>query len=206
MTQVLLFATDNQNKVKELREAFAKAGLDIEVKSKADLENTPYVNERGNTFEENAKLKAHALADFSKLPTLADDSGLVVDKLNGAPGVHSARYGGEAHNYSRNNAKLLAALGGVPEEKRQAKFVSVLVLSQPGKPERDLVVEGTCEGVVLAVPRGNYGFGYDPLFYVPAKGKTFAEMSTDEKNEVSHRGNAVRKLVKELPDWFAELD
>lgn len=206
MTQVLLFATDNQNKVKELREVFAKAGLDIEVKSKADLENPPYVNERGNTFEENAKLKAHALADFSKLPTLADDSGLVVDKLNGAPGVHSARYGGEAHNDSRNNAKLLAALGGVPEEKRQAKFVSVLVLSQPGKPERDLVVEGTCEGVVLAVPRGNDGFGYDPLFYVPAKGKTFAEMSTDEKNEVSHRGNAVRKLIKELPDWFAELD
>lgn len=96
MTQVLLFATDNQNKVKELQEAFKQAGLDIELKSNADLDNPPYVNEKGTTFEANAKLKAHALADYSKLLTLADDSGLRVAKLNGAPGVHSARYGGEA--------------------------------------------------------------------------------------------------------------
>lgn len=206
MTQVLLFATDNQNKVKEVQEAFKQAGLDIELKSNADLDNPPHVNEKGTTFEANAKLKAHALADYSKLPTLADDSGLQVAKLNGAPGVHSARYGGEAHNDARNNAKLLAALGGVPRDERQAKFVTTLVLTMPGHEDKDLVVTGTCEGEVLAVPRGKDGFGYDPLFYVPSKGKTFAEMTTEEKNEVSHRGKAVKALIEELPAWLAQFN
>ena len=132
MNKVLLFATNNQNKVKELKAAFQKAGLDIEIKTNADLEAAPHVSENGSTFEENATLKAHTLAEFSKLPTLSDDSGLVVDKLNGAPGVHSARYGGEAHNDARNNAKLLASLGGIPEEERSAKFCSTFVLSMPG--------------------------------------------------------------------------
>ena len=170
------------------------------------MDNPPYVNEKGTTFEANAKLKAHALADFSKLPTLADDSGLRVDKLNGAPGVHSARYGGEAHNDARNNGKLLAALGGVPQDERQAKFVTTLVLTMPGHEDKDLVVTGTCEGEVLAIPRGKDGFGYDPLFYVPSKGKTFAEMTTEEKNEVSHRGKAVKALIEELPAWLAQFN
>ncbi|CCK83121.1 Non-canonical purine NTP pyrophosphatase, RdgB/HAM1 family [Lactobacillus equicursoris DSM 19284 = JCM 14600 = CIP 110162] len=206
MTQVLLFATNNQNKVKELQSAFDKAGLDIELKSNADLENPPYVNEKGETFEANAALKAHALAEYSKLPTLADDSGLRVDKLNGAPGVHSARYGGEAHNDARNNAKLLAALGGVPLGKRTARFESVLVLTWPGQEDKDLVVKGVCEGEVLAIPRGDNGFGYDPLFYVPSKDKTFAQMTTEEKNEVSHRGKAVKALIEKLPAWLAQFN
>ncbi|EFH30494.1 MULTISPECIES: XTP/dITP diphosphatase [Lactobacillus] len=205
MNKVLLFATNNQNKVKELKAAFQKAGLDIEIKTNADLEAAPHVSENGSTFEENATLKAHTLAEFSKLPTLSDDSGLVVDKLNGAPGVHSARYGGEAHNDARNNAKLLASLGGIPEEERSAKFCSTFVLSMPGHFDKDLVVTGECEGVVLAIPRGHDGFGYDPLFYVPEKGKTFAEMTTDEKNEVSHRGKALKQLVEKLPAWLEQF-
>lgn len=205
MNKVLLFATNNQNKVKELKAAFQRAGLDIEIKTNADLEAAPHVSENGSTFEENATLKAHTLAEFSKLPTLSDDSGLVVDKLNGAPGVHSARYGGEAHNDARNNAKLLASLGGIPEEERSAKFCSTFVLSMPGHFDKDLVVTGECEGVVLAIPRGHDGFGYDPLFYVPEKGKTFAEMTTDEKNEVSHRGKALKQLVEKLPAWLEQF-
>ncbi|MCZ9599933.1 XTP/dITP diphosphatase [Lactobacillus mulieris] len=205
MNKVLLFATNNQNKVKELKAAFQKAGLDIEIKTNADLEAAPHVSENGSTFEENATLKAHTLAEFSKLPTLSDDSGLVVDKLNGAPGVHSARYGGEAHNDARNNAKLLASLGGIPEEERSAKFCSTFVLSMPGHFDKDLVVTGECEGVVLAIPRGHDGFGYDSLFYVPEKGKTFAEMTTDEKNEVSHRGKALKQLVEKLPAWLEQF-
>ncbi|MDK7348498.1 XTP/dITP diphosphatase [Lactobacillus mulieris] len=205
MNKVLLFATNNQNKVKELKAAFQKAGLDIEIKTNADLEAAPHVSENGSTFEENATLKAHTLAEFSKLPTLSDDSGLVVDKLNGAPGVHSARYGGEAHNDARNNAKLLASLGGIPEEERSAKFCSTFVLSMPGHFDKDLVLTGECEGVVLAIPRGHDGFGYDPLFYVPEKGKTFAEMTTDEKNEVSHRGKALKQLVEKLPAWLEQF-
>lgn len=204
MAQEILFATNNLNKVKELTKAFHDAGIDITIKSNKDLENPPHVNENGRTFVDNAKLKAHALADYSQMPTIADDSGLVVNKLNGAPGVHSARYGGEAHNDARNNAKLLASLGGVPQAERQAKFVSTIVASKPGKFDQDLVVTGECNGEVLAIPRGEDGFGYDPLFYVPSKKKTFAEMTTAEKNAISHRGIAIKKLLAQLPAWLLE--
>ena len=112
MTKKILFATNNQGKVRELKKAFDKAGLDVEILTNQDLDNPPHVVESGRTFEDNAKLKAHALADFSNLPTIADDSGLMVDKLNGQPGVRSARFAGEAHNDQHNNAKLLAELGG----------------------------------------------------------------------------------------------
>lgn len=121
------------------------------------------------------------MADFSHLPTLADDSGLSVEKLNGAPGVHSARYAGEAHNDARNNAKLLAELGGVPADKRTATFHTTMVVSWPGDFEDDLVTEGEIKGQILSCPRGDGNFGYDPLFYIPEKGKTFAEMTIDEK-------------------------
>ena len=100
----------------------------------------------------------------------------------------------------------MAALGGVPQEERQAKFVTTLVLTMPGHEDKDLVVTGTCEGEVLAIPRGKDGFGYDPLFYVPSKGKTFGEMTTEEKNEVSHRGKAVKALIEELPAWLAQFN
>ena len=206
MVKEILFATGNQGKAKELKEAFKKAGVDLIVKTNADLDNPPEPIESGRTFEANAKIKAHELADFSGLPTIADDSGLIVDKLNGAPGVRSARYAGEAHNDAHNNAKLLAELGGVPENERTAKFNTTIVVSMPGHFDKDLVVTGQCEGKILSGPRGEDGFGYDPLFFVPEKGKTFAEMTTDEKNEISHRGRAVAKLIKELPEWFKQFD
>lgn len=206
MTKKILFATNNQGKVRELKKAFDKAGLDVEILTNGDLDNPPHIVESGRTFEDNAKLKAHALANFSNLPTIADDSGLMVDKLNGQPGVRSARFAGEAHNDQHNNAKLLAELGGVPEEERGAKFNTTIVASMPYQFDKDLVVTGECSGRILSSLRGNDGFGYDPLFYIPEKGKTFAQMTTDEKNQISHRGKAVKKLISELPAWFAQFD
>ena len=200
MVKEILFATGNQGKAKELKEAFKQAGVNVEIKTNADLDNPPHPIESGHTFEANAKIKAHELAEFSKLPTIADDSGLMVDALDGEPGVRSARYAGEAHNDAKNNAKLLANLGGVPDEKRTAKFWTTIVVSMPGEFDKDLVVSGTCSGRILAAPRG------DPLFYIPEKEKTFAQMTTDEKNEISHRGNAVRKLLQELPAWLEQFD
>lgn len=204
--QEILFATSNQGKVRELKEAFKKAGVNLTVKTNADLDNPPHPVESGHTFEANAKIKAHELAEFSGLPTIADDSGLMVDKLNCAPGVRSARFAGEAHNDAHNNAKLLAELGGVPQEERTAKFNTTIVVSMPGHFDKDLVVNGQCAGEILPGPRGNDGFGYDPLFYVPEKKKTFAEMTTDEKNEISHRGRAIKKLLKELPSWLEQFN
>ena len=206
MVKEILFATGNQGKAKELKEAFKQAGVNVEIKTNADLDNPPHPIESGHTFEANAKIKAHELANFSKLPTIADDSGLIVDALNGEPGVRSARYAGEAHNDAKNNAKLLAELGGVPNEKRTSKFWTTIVVSMPGEFDKDLVVSGTCSGRILAAPRGEDGFGYDPLFYIPEKEKTFAQMTTDEKNEISHRGRAVQKLLKELPSWLEQFD
>lgn len=201
----ILFATTNQGKVKELTEAFRRANIDVKIKTNADLSRAPIVEEYGKTFEQNAKLKAHALAEYSGMLTIADDSGLMVDALDGAPGVHSARFAGEEHNDNKNNAKLLVELGGVPPEKRTAKFNTTIVVSMPGKFDRDLVVSGQCRGKILVAPRGEDGFGYDPLFYVPEKGKTFAEMTVDEKNSLSHRGRAIVKLLEHFPNWLAQF-
>lgn len=206
MAKEILFATSNQGKARELKEAFRKHGVDSEVKTNADLIKPPDPVETGRTFEANAKIKAHELATFSNLPTIADDSGLMVDALNGEPGVRSARYAGEAHNDAKNNAKLLAELGGVAEDKRTAKFWTTIVVSMPGHFDQDLVVSGTCAGRILAAPRGEDGFGYDPLFFVPEKNKTFAQMTMDEKNEISHRGRAIEKLLEVLPAWLQQFD
>ena len=202
----LLFATNNKNKAREVEEALKKINFPIHVITNQDLTDPPHVLETGTTFLANAKLKAHKMAEFSNLPTLADDSGLSVDKLNGAPGVHSARYGGEAHNDAINNAKLLAELGGVPREKRQATFHTTMVVSWPGRFDDDLVTQGEIRGEILTYPRGDGNFGYDPLYFVPDKGKTFAEMTVDEKNAISHRGQALRKLLTELPTWWKKME
>lgn len=201
----ILFATTNRGKVKELKEAFKQAKIEVAIKTNADLAHAPIVEEYGTTFEQNAKLKAHALADYSQMVTIADDSGLMVDALGGAPGVRSARFAGEEHNDNKNNAKLLVELGGVKPENRTAQFNTTIVASMPGNFALDLVVSGQCSGLILASPRGEDGFGYDPLFYVPEKGKTFAEMTVEEKNSLSHRGRAIRNLLATFPEWLAQF-
>lgn len=192
--QTVLIATRNAGKLKEFQAFFSLWGWPV--KGLADFPDLPEIVEDGRTFEENARIKAAALFRWTRLPVLADDSGLEVDALGGQPGVYSARYAGERATDAENNAKLLAALRGVPAHERQARFRCVLVMmfSQV----RQLVAEGTCEGVILEEPRGAGGFGYDPLFYVPPLGKTLAEMTPEEKNRISHRGAALRQLAVQL--------
>ncbi|WP_127849516.1 glutamate racemase [Lacticaseibacillus hulanensis] len=194
--QTVVVASTNKGKVSEIAKFFAKRG--IAVKSLADFPNVATVDETGTTFEENAKLKAHGYSEQLGLPVLADDSGLMVDALDGAPGVFSARYAGDAHNDAANNAKLLAELGGTPREKRTAHFKTTLVLSHPGRTQDDVVAEGSVDGVIGIVPEGDNGFGYDPFFFLPELGKTMAQLTTEEKNRISHRGNALRALGAKL--------
>jgi XTP/dITP diphosphohydrolase len=196
--QEIIIATKNPNKAKEFKRIFDTE--DYEIKTLLDFPDFPEIKEDGTTFEENAKIKAHAVMNRFNLPTIADDSGLAVDALYGQPGVYSARYAGD-HNDAANNAKLLSEIGGTPTEKRTAKFITVLVFANPKNPD-DLVVQGTVEGRITSFPEGDNGFGYDPLFYVPELGKTLAELSLDDKNKVSHRGNAIRKLESEWKDWI----
>ncbi|MFC2694780.1 MAG: XTP/dITP diphosphatase [Lactobacillus sp.] len=200
----LLFATTNLNKAKEVRAEFAQAGLDFDLLTNRDLPQAPAVAETGTTFQEDATLKAHALATFSGLPTLADDSGLCVDYLHGAPGVYSARYAKD-HDDAANNAKLLQKLAGVPLAKRTASFQTVMVVSWPGHFEKDLVVAGECSGLIAEHLTGPQTFGYDPLFYLPELGKTFAQLSTPQKNALSHRGRALQKLIAQLPTWWQQF-
>lgn len=194
----IIIATKNPNKAKEFKRIFDES--EIELKTLLDFPDFPDVRETGSTFEENAKLKAHAVMERFNLPTIADDSGLEVDELFGQPGIYSARYAGD-HNDAANNAKLLSELGGVPMEKRTARFVTTLVFSNP-KNDDDLVVEGEVKGLIATLPEGDDGFGYDPLFYLPEMDKTMGQMTMDEKNQISHRGRAIRKLEDEWQNWI----
>jgi len=194
----IIIATKNPNKAREFERIFDKS--EFEIKTLLDFPEFPDVRENGQSFEENAKLKAHAVMQKFNLPTIADDSGLQVDALFGQPGIYSARYAGD-HNDAANNAKLLSELGGIPMEKRTARFVSTLVFSNP-KNDEDLVVEGEVKGLIGTLPEGDNGFGYDPLFYLPEMGKTMAQISMDENNQISHRGRAIQKLEKAYPDWI----
>ena len=154
------------------------------------------MEEAGATFEENALIKARAVATFTGMRALADDSGLQVDYLGGEPGIHSARYAGEDGKYEANNRKLLAALEGVPLERRRARFVCWAALVSPDGTER--TVEGIIEGTILEQPRGPGGFGYDPVFVPEGMERTMAELSEAEKNAISHRTRALRKLIPYL--------
>lgn len=196
----VVVASKNAGKVREIAAMFDKLG--VAVKSLADFPELPSVQETGATFEENARLKADGYAQALELPVLADDSGLQVDALDGMPGVFSARYAGKGHNDAANNAKLISELSEVPADQRSAHFVSVLALARPGKPDEDLVVRGQVDGMIVGIPQGDNGFGYDPYFYLPEFGKTMAEMTPDEKNQVSHRGAALRKLEARWNGWF----
>ncbi len=197
----LLVATTNRGKLAEVQAALKE--LPVKIISLANLGTWPEVMEDGRTFEENALKKARTLADFSGYLTLADDSGLEVDALGGAPGIFSARYGGEEGDDARNNEKLLNALAGLPGENRAARFVCVLALCTPGSMgKREWVFRGECEGRIAFAPKGENGFGYDPLFFFPFFGKTFAEIDRETKGRVSHRGKALRKLLEALPSLF----
>ena len=188
----LVIASRNQGKISEFRELLKD--FDIEIKSLEDFGPLPEVEEDGQTFEDNAVRKARFAAGILGLPALADDSGLVVKALGGLPGVRSARYAGEGADDLENNRKLLEAMRGVKD--REASFVCVIAIAVPRGPA--LIYEATCNGIITEEMRGSGGFGYDPVFYYPPLGKTFAEMSQEEKNRVSHRGKAMAELRKEF--------
>lgn len=194
----VIIATRNKGKAKEFEALFNEKGYDI--KTLLDYPELDDVEETGTTFHENALLKAETIADKLNTLVLADDSGLTVDALYGQPGVYSARYAGEEKNDAKNNAKLLMELADTPLEKRQAAFHCSLALAAPGK--ESLVIEGQVKGIIAEVPRGTHGFGYDPLFYIPDKDKTMAQLTQEEKNEISHRAVALKKLSGKLDDWL----
>lgn len=188
----LVLATRNSGKTEELKAVLRD--FPVEIKNLTDFSPIPIVEEDGRTFEENAVNKARFTAKVLGLPALADDSGLVVQALEGAPGVRSARFAGEHATDADNNAKLLREMEGV--ENRVAAFVCVIVIAVPWGPA--LVFEGRCEGLITTEPLGTRGFGYDPVFYYPPLNKTFAQLSTKEKNQVSHRGQALRELQQDF--------
>lgn len=187
----VLLATANKGKVKELEEMLT--GMDITVLSLSDFADFPEIEETGATFAENAYLKARKAVEITGLVSLADDSGLEVDALNGEPGVFSARYAGEPKSDERNIDKLLEELEGVPESQRGARFRCSLAVVVPGGQE--FLTEGTVEGKILLARKGSGGFGYDPIFYLQGLDKTMAELSLEEKNRISHRAEAFSKAV-----------
>lgn len=196
--QTIIIATGNMGKAREFSSMFQKAGYTI--KTMNDFPELSEVEETGKTFEENARLKAETIAHILKCPVLADDSGLTVDALDGRPGVYSARFAGEQKSDAANNAKLLYELTNVPDEKRTAQFHCTLVFAAPQK--ESLVVEAQWNGRIGRIPRGENGFGYDPLFVVDGLDKTAAELSESEKNAISHRGQAMVKLQEKWQTWL----
>ncbi|MEI7062153.1 XTP/dITP diphosphatase [Dickeya chrysanthemi] len=193
--QNVVLATGNAGKVRELAGLLADFGLDVVAQTTLGVDSA---EETGLTFIENAILKARHAARETGLPALADDSGLAVDALGGAPGIYSARYAGEDASDQQNLDKLLAALDNVPDEQRQASFHCVLVYLRHAEDPTPLVCHGRWQGVIARAPAGEGGFGYDPIFFVPQLGKTAAELSREEKNAHSHRGQALRQLLDAL--------
>lgn len=198
--QQIIFATGNEGKMKEIRQILANLIVNCEetqILSMKQAGLAPDIVEDGKSFEENAVIKAKAVAELVKdAIVIADDSGLVVDYLNGEPGIYSARYLGEDTPYSVKNAYLIERLKGVEDEKRTARFVCAIAAVLPGG--EVLCETADIEGRIGYEPKGDNGFGYDPIFYVPAYRKTTAELSEEEKNEISHRGKALRALRAKL--------
>lgn len=192
----LIFATGNAGKMKEIREILGRPGLTILSQKEAGI--TSDAEENGTTFEANALIKARAVAAQTDALVLADDSGLEIDYLNGEPGVYSARYMGEDTSYEIKNQKILDLLAGVPEEKRTARFVCVIAAVLPDG--REFTTKGTIEGIIGYESRGEGGFGYDPIFFVPEFGRSTAELTMEQKNEISHRGKALRAMKKVLKE------
>lgn len=193
--QKIVLATNNQGKVNELQNLLADAGFDIVAQSQFNL---PDADETGLTFVENAIIKARYAAKLTGLPAIADDSGLVVEALNGEPGIYSARYAGEHGNDESNNQKLLQALQPIPQEKRSAYFYCALVFMRHENDPTPIICLGEWNGLILNELKGKGGFGYDPLFYVPELNCTAAELTKEHKSQISHRGQALKQLIKEI--------
>ncbi len=191
----IVLATNNSGKVREFGAVLARFALDIVPQSAF---NVPEAEETGLTFVENAILKARNAALYTGLPALADDSGLTVDALGGAPGIYSARYAGFGAGDRANIDKLLAELAGVPTERRTARFVCALALLHHPADPTPLLCQASWEGVILTEPRGTGGFGYDPVFLVPTENRTAAELELSAKNRLSHRGRALTQLARLL--------
>ena len=191
----VILASKNQHKLTELSAILSQLGFEIALESEYGLDID--VEETGTTFEENSFLKADAVMKASGLPVLADDSGLMVDALDGAPGVYSARYGHKASDKERT-AYLLENMQDVPEEKRGAKFVCVITCLFPDG--RKIVARGECPGVIARAPHGENGFGYDPVFYLPELGMTYAELPSEQKNAISHRARALQDFCRKYQE------
>jgi XTP/dITP diphosphohydrolase len=200
MVDILVLATTNKNKVKEFQQMVGD--FPVEIRSVADFGTIPECIEDGETFDDNAYKKALHTAKILGLPAIADDSGLVVEALDGAPGVYSARYAGENATDEQNCEKLLKKMEGV--KNRKAAFKCVLSIAVPSGPA--LTYEGSCEGTILEEKQGDSGFGYDPLFFFEEFGKSFAECDADEKNRVSHRGKALAEVREEFDKVMIWLD
>ncbi|MCH7590900.1 XTP/dITP diphosphatase [PVC group bacterium] len=188
----IVLATRNPNKKKEILSIVKKLGLFVKIFTLDDFPDCPEVEEDGCTFEENAAKKALSVALHTQKLTLADDSGLMVFALNGAPGVHSARFAGPQKDDALNNQKLLVSLKGKQGADRKAKFVCAIAVAKSN--QMITVVHGECDGLITQAPKGKFGFGYDPLFFDPQTGKSFAEITRREKNKVSHRAKALAQL------------
>jgi XTP/dITP diphosphohydrolase len=197
----IVLATGNKGKIKEIRDLLQDLDPDLQVSGMNEFSNLGPIPEPGETFQDNALYKARFVCRHSRLVSLADDSGLEVDALDGAPGIYSARFSGEKATDSDNNAKLLKAMAEFTGEHRRARFRCVLAACAPNGAE--LTVEGSWEGLIADTPRGEQGFGYDPLFIDLETGRTAAEMSRAEKSRRSHRGQALRKLVQLWPQFTA---
>ncbi|MEW6615114.1 MAG: XTP/dITP diphosphatase [Thermodesulfobacteriota bacterium] len=198
----IVLATRNEGKLREIKELIK--GLNLKVLSLKDIPEVLAIQESGSTFRENALIKSKAIASLTKKITVADDSGLEVDFLNGKPGVYSARFAGENANDDANNKELLIRLEGVPLYKRGATFRCVIAVVAPeGKED---IVEGECRGIIQFEERGKFGFGYDPLFFVPEYGKTFAELPPGIKNKISHRAKAMEKLRVVLKEYLKRIE
>ena len=193
----VILASQNRHKLYEIQTILSRYGMEVILQS--DLNLDIEVDETGTTFEENSMLKAKAVMEATGLPAVADDSGLCVDVLGGAPGVYSARYGGPEYVTDLDRLNLLLyEMRGIRSEERTARYVCVITLLMPDG--EAIVTRGTCEGMILSEPHGTGGFGYDPIFYIPKEGMTFAEMGIERKNQISHRANALKMLCRKLDE------
>lgn len=193
--QKIVLASNNKGKVREFGEMLSILNMEVVPQATFNIEDA---DETGLTFVENAIIKARHASAIAGIPAIADDSGLEVDFLNGAPGIYSARYSGEGATDEKNLHKLLDALKDVPEEKRTARFQCLLVYMRHAEDPTPIICQGTWEGMIMTEPQGENGFGYDPVFYVPSHNCSSAQLAADEKNKLSHRGQALKKLLTAL--------